>query len=245
MKLSLAKQFTGLLAIFVTITVLVLVLLMKAHQANLGFATQEMLGNTYQRPVEKVLQEVMIHRVYAQRALYGEKASQDKLSGLQQSVDSALKEMASAEVTIKDDLQFTPEGLEKRQRQAASAHAIMEKWNSLKGEVSGLKPDESNTKHQEIIAALRMAIGQLGDTSNLVLDPDLDSYYLMDITLLALPQTQDRIQSAIIEFEPIVRRKTATTEEQIRASVVAALMRESDSDRLKADFQTVLNWTHL
>lgn len=241
MKLSLAKQFTGMLAIFVIITVFVLVLLMQAHGANIGFAKQEMLGNSYQRPVEKVLQEVMAHRIYAQRALYGEKSSLEKLSGIQQSVDAALKEMASAETTIREDLQFTPEGLEKRQRQAASAHAIMEKWNSLKGEVSGLKPDESNTKHQEIIGALRMAIAQLGDTSNLILDPDLDSYYLMDITLLALPQTQDRIQSAVIEFEPVIRRKTVTIEEQIRASVVAALMRESDSERLKADFQTVLN----
>ena len=35
-------------------------------------------------------------------------------------------------------------------------------------------------------------ITHVGDTSNLILDPDLDSFYTMDMTLVALPQTQDR-----------------------------------------------------
>ena len=36
-------------------------------------------------------------------------------------------------------------------------------------------------------------ITHAGDMSNLILDPDLDSRYLMDATLLGLPQTQDRL----------------------------------------------------
>src|SRR5256886_10844306 len=40
---------------------------------------------------------------------------------------------------------------------------------------------------------VRTIIMHAGDTSNLILDPDLDSYYLMDATLVTLPQTQDRL----------------------------------------------------
>ena len=44
-----------------------------------------------------------------------------------------------------------------------------------------------------------------GDTSNLILDPDLDSYYAMDMTLLALPQTQERTAGLLVWLQ----RRTA------------------------------------
>jgi signal transduction histidine kinase len=37
-------------------------------------------------------------------------------------------------------------------------------------------------------AEVRSLIGQVGDASNLILDPDLDSYYLMDIVVIRLPE---------------------------------------------------------
>ncbi|HYC02087.1 MAG TPA: methyl-accepting chemotaxis protein [Azospirillaceae bacterium] len=40
--------------------------------------------------------------------------------------------------------------------------------------------------------ALRALVGRVGDKSNLILDPDLDSYYVMDLVLLKLPDLIDR-----------------------------------------------------
>ena len=39
-----------------------------------------------------------------------------------------------------------------------------------------------------LVGAIRGLITQVGDTSNLILDPDLDSYYVMDSVLLKLPE---------------------------------------------------------
>jgi hypothetical protein len=47
-------------------------------------------------------------------------------------------------------------------------------------------------EHASLVQDVRDMITHAGDTSNIILDPDLDSYYMMDITLLALPQTQAR-----------------------------------------------------
>ncbi|MBL8672443.1 MAG: HAMP domain-containing protein [Alphaproteobacteria bacterium] len=44
-------------------------------------------------------------------------------------------------------------------------------------------------------AALRALLSKVGDESNLILDPDLDSYYVMDIVVLRLPDLLDRLQS--------------------------------------------------
>ena len=41
--------------------------------------------------------------------------------------------------------------------------------------------------------ALRALINQVGNNSNLILDPDLDSYYVMDLVLLKLPELLDSV----------------------------------------------------
>ncbi|WP_374380584.1 methyl-accepting chemotaxis protein [Dongia sp.] len=42
--------------------------------------------------------------------------------------------------------------------------------------------------------AIRALITRVGDKSNLILDPDLDSYYVMDLVLLKVPDLMDRVQ---------------------------------------------------
>jgi methyl-accepting chemotaxis protein len=45
----------------------------------------------------------------------------------------------------------------------------------------------------EAAAAIRALIVRVGDKSNLILDPDLDSYYVMDLVLLKVPDLMDRV----------------------------------------------------
>lgn len=49
----------------------------------------------------------------------------------------------------------------------------------------------------EARAALRALILRVGDKSNLILDPDLDSFYVMDIMLVKLPEALDRTVSMV------------------------------------------------
>lgn len=240
-KTSLTQKFSLLLLMFVSITATVLTFLVSAKNEPIDFAKQEMLGNAYQIPVEKALKSIMQHRIVAQRALYGEKSSATTLPEIQKSVDAAMDEIHKIDAEIGADLQFTDAGLAAKKREHYKVMNVSKEWSELKSKISGLKPAESNDLHAHLIADLRNMVTHLGDMSNLILDPDLDSYYLMDITLLALPQAQDRIQNVIVEMEPIIRRKSVTLEERIKASVFASMMSESDLERIKADIQTALN----
>jgi len=47
-------------------------------------------------------------------------------------------------------------------------------------------------KAEAAITAARALINKIGDASNLILDPDLDSYYVMDVALLRLPEAIDQ-----------------------------------------------------
>ncbi|GAB3472140.1 hypothetical protein [Polaromonas eurypsychrophila] len=53
--------------------------------------------------------------------------------------------------------------------------------------------DEFHSKLQDDISAL---VALVGDSSNLILDPDLDAYYMMEGVLLKLPDAADLMLKA-------------------------------------------------
>ncbi len=77
-------------------------------------------------------------------------------------------------------------------------------------------------------------LSRIGDTSYLILDPDLDSYYLMDVTVLAMPAQLDR-------FNDIERAVLAPAETQKRELLVLSrLLRDIDLVRIRQDLNNAL-----
>ena len=63
-------------------------------------------------------------------------------------------------------------------------------------------PYESQNSASKILELLISLNTHVGDTSNLILDPDLDSYYMMDITLIKIPiliQVSTQVEKIIFE----------------------------------------------
>ena len=241
MKLSFSKKLISLIMMFLVITAYLLVQLVLAYNEPIYFGEKEVVGNQYQRPVETVLRTVARHRFVAQRALNGVKESEEELDKLSAKITAGFEKLEKIHSQVGETLDFTQKGLASRKRDHLSLTTVAAKWKNLNAKQNNLKPEESNDLHASLIADLRGMITHLGDTSNLILDPDLDSYYLMDMTLLALPQAQDRVQNVITELEPIVRTGAVSNEDRIKASIFAALMNEADYERIKGDFQTVRN----
>ncbi len=52
---------------------------------------------------------------------------------------------------------------------------------------------QTQTDYSQIINQLNQLRSHIGDTSNLILDPDLDTYYMMDVSLLKLPDIQKNL----------------------------------------------------
>ncbi|EWY42182.1 methyl-accepting chemotaxis protein [Skermanella stibiiresistens SB22] len=92
---------------------------------------------------------------------------------------------AASEAKALDDAESTfGAGMESAELTRAAALAV----RSVSTGASG---------HDEARAALRALSSRVGDKSNLILDPDLDSFYVMDIMLVKLPEALDRIVSMV------------------------------------------------
>ena len=96
---------------------------------------------------------------------------------------------------------LTNQALDSKQGATASLPKIADLESSFG---DGMESADLATKAVQDVAAanptsldtssLRALIGRIGDKSNLILDPDLDSYYVMDLVLVKMPDLIDRLR---------------------------------------------------
>jgi len=61
------------------------------------------------------------------------------------------------------------------------------------GSLSGSNPAAALDAHARRVAEQLVLLGQSNDSSNLTLDPDIDTYYLMEVAVLRLPELLDGV----------------------------------------------------
>jgi signal transduction histidine kinase/CheY-like chemotaxis protein len=92
---------------------------------------------------------------------------------------------------------------------------LRENRRFLREKLFSLEAADSDVLHDQLQADIRALISRAGDISNLILDPDLDSYYLMDSVLLKLPEGLDLAgQVRSLGKKSIVPGQTLAAEEK-------------------------------
>ncbi len=208
---------------------------------NIEFARMEKKGLEYQRPLEELLDLIPQHQRLAQHANPGDPQSTEQLAAKQSQIEAAFDRLTVVNDLHGVALQFTDNGLAKRNREHCHSRHVRQEWQDLKTQLARLTPEVCATQHRHLVADVRTMITHAGDLSNLILDPDLDSYYLMDATLLALPQTQDRLAEVMADGESLLHGKSISDEDRFEIATHATLLKNSDLDRVHASLKTALN----
>ena len=240
-NLKVAQKLMLISIFFVMPDSVMLYLFITGINANIDFARMEQKGNEYQRPLEELLELIPQHRLLAQQALGGDRSMQKAVADEQARIDIAFDHLAAVDARIGADLQFTDEGLAKRKREHYRAQTVRGEWEDLKTHLADLDLTACSEQHLHLVSDVRMMITHAGDLSNLILDPDLDSYYLMDATLLALPQTQDRLGAVMAHGQAALKQPAISNQERQIFAINATLLKEADLDRIRGSVQTALN----
>ncbi len=240
-RVKLVHKIVLIICIFVIpIASLTVYFVVTGINHDIHFAEKEKIGTQYQRPLEELFQAIPECHALALGYLSGDKKLKEKLIEKEAQIDKLFQELISVDIRLGPTLQFTDDGLSMRTRQGLQAQSVDDAWRKLKNHLDTLTVEQVNEPFQKLAGNIREMLRHMGDTSNLVLDPDLDSRYVMDVTLVTLPQTQARLASILASGTAILQRKTITPKERIQLGVDAAMLKESDMDRINADLRTAL-----
>lgn len=171
-RLKYPQKFALISFIFMVPLGLTMYFLVSEIHSRIDFAEREKLGNQYLRPLQKFsLSVLQLQPKISERNT----AKTAESTQLQAQVNQAFTAVESAEQNLGTQLN-TPE-------QFQALKSTLEAFNRSTGRIKTI----NLLQLQANIDRLR---SQIGDQSNLILDPDLDTYYLMDATLLKLPEMQ-------------------------------------------------------
>ena len=212
-RLSYPKKFALISILFALPLGVVMYLLLSEINDRIEFSAKEMLGDRYLRPLRKLHQHAgeshMLARAYAQ----GEIALRPDLVRAQAAIDEDLSRLQQVNQELGETL-----------KTASRFSVLMENRKFLKERVLTLKPADQDALHVKFIADVRSLFSLVGDTSNLILDPDLDSYYLMDSILLKLPAGAELLAQARILGREILSRGVIRPEERTELIRLSGLM---------------------
>ena len=232
-------RITGRLALisaFYSLPIGILAFLMiRGGNASIRFARWETYGNEYQRPLMTLLQLLPQHQFALQSA------DKSQVASLQTGIDQAFASLATVQSNHGEDLGFNAAELAKRKRSHVMPETVAAEWSALKSSAAQLASADSAARHTHLVADVRTMIAHAGDLSNLILDPDLDTYYLMDATLCALPQMQDRLAATMALATDRLASTNDNPDARRQLAVAAAMLKESDLGRANGSLDTSLN----
>jgi methyl-accepting chemotaxis protein len=144
------------------------------------FSEKESQGIEYIRPVREMLFALQRRRVLAVAGASGEASLASQVQGVTEEINEKVKEIDAVDAKLGVELKAS------------------EKWKTLKAEWLALKsftstdPAATDDAHAKVTGvAIDLILNDVGNASNLILDPDLDSYWLMDAYVVKMPAIAD------------------------------------------------------
>jgi len=235
------KIFVVAASFSLPIAVLVYFVIVNINR-TIDFTRMEMIGNAYQRPLEGLLRHIEQHQILLHHVPAGSDSAA-ALDAEKRAADKALDDLKDATEKYGVTLKFTDEELNKRQRQGSKYETVEKDWRDIEAAAGSGKqiPAGIDAKYGDVVAVLRTMITHMGDISNLILDPELDTYYTTSNTLVNLPQTQDRLAQVIALGSAVIARGSMTIAERTQLAVYASMLQADDLDVINSNTQTALN----
>jgi methyl-accepting chemotaxis protein len=149
---------------------------------SVDLAKKERLGLQYIIPVRKLLQNVQQHRGMMSAYLNGDMNFSERIAEKQKEIVLNEKEIDALDAAAGATLE-TSNGWQNLKRQ----------WGNVRLKSPQGTPIQSFQLHTDLAQEIIFFIVRIGDTSYLILDPDIDSRYLMDALINDIPFMSERL----------------------------------------------------
>jgi methyl-accepting chemotaxis protein len=193
-------QKLGLLSLAFVIPTLVLVVLLRQEKnIAIDFAEKESAGNHYLAGLKSVLESLPLY------GMSGDSSAAAKVEGGFRQLDTLERQYG--------------ELLNTSQRLST----LKEQWQKTAGSAS---PADRSARTEQLIQSVVDTFAHVGDTSNLILDPDLDSYYTMEAVVRHVAENQRNIYGVVKMVQTLPADRPVNPQERMQLLVQLGQLRQ-------------------
>ncbi|MEG3980930.1 PP2C family protein-serine/threonine phosphatase [Microcoleus sp. T3B2] len=218
-RLSYPQKFILIGFLFAIPLTLVMYLLISEINSRVDFAQKEIYGNQYLRPLRQLREYIPKLQLLNYQPLNTNLSLPDTRADLEAKMDANFQSLANTDRQLGNIL-MSREKFNK----------IYHDWQNFKLRRRQWSLETYDFVYQRLAADINRLSDRVGDTSNLILDPDLDTYYLMDATLLKIPEIQKLLSEIRLISQKNSLRSYATPKERAKLITLAGKLRELNQD---------------
>ncbi len=235
-KLSIRSKMRLILIAFLIPILWVIWGLYENLNTDIEFAKKEIAGIEYQKPLATLLNEVADYQISAKQAANGSSQAASLMRESETNIEDALNTLDTVTTKNGDVLGFSPDKLKSDGVTNLSASELKALWTKIKGSSS------DDALFADMTQRLVDSIMRAGDKSFMILDPEIDSYYLVDVSINAIPQTLQQL--ALIKasgYDLLAKQpKSIWKQGALELTQQTALLEKAYLKRINDGFQTAL-----
>ncbi|MEG4234862.1 SpoIIE family protein phosphatase [Microcoleus sp. Pol11C3] len=218
-RLSYPQKFTLIGFLFAIPLTLVMYLLISEINSRVDFSQKEIYGNQYLRPLRQLREYIPKLQLLNYQPLNTNLSLPDTRADLEAKMDANFQSLANTDRQLGNILMSSEK-----------FNKIYKDWQYFKLRRSQWSVATYDFVYQRLAADINRLSARVGNTSNLISDPDLDTYYLMNATLLKLPEMQKILSEIRLISQKISLRSDATPEERAQLITLSSKLREINED---------------
>lgn len=169
----------GLMAVLMSALGINLILIKKQEYEG---ALNRLKGAEYNLSLAKLMRLTAKHRGFMARVLNGDQSAKEEANSIEKELESAYQIFLKLNEDEGNLFQVYEESKD-----------IHKSWNHLKEINSTLTAKESYVEHVSLIKRMLNVNNEVGESSGLFLDPDKDTYFMIEVSLTKLPYLAEKL----------------------------------------------------
>jgi serine phosphatase RsbU (regulator of sigma subunit) len=232
-RLNYPQKFTLIGLLFAMPLTLVIYLLISEINGQINFAQKEIYGNQYLRPLRQLRQQIPKLQLLDDQHLYKNSSRPEIRAELETKIDSKFYTLSNTYNRLGNILNATED-----------FNRIKGNWQRFKDRRHEFSLETYDFLYQNLALDINKLSANIGDNSNLILDPDLDTYYLMDATLLKIPEIQKILSNIRILSERIKLGSTNATQDDRTQFIALSVKLRELNDTLAINMNVAFKNNH-
>ncbi len=215
-RLKYPQKFTLIVILLLLPLIVVLTQFLSKINEDIDFAAKERWGLIYNAPAMDFLQHIQRYATLKLAILNGDQSFQAALTDEQKSADQAAQTVDAVDQQYGNVLDTS-----------AAWSAIKGQWEILKKASPNMNPATSASSFASLTNDILKLIVISGNSSNLILDPDIDSYYLMDTVINKLPPLTEYLSQIRASSIDVSISQKVAPEDITRLTILSGLVNSS------------------
>lgn len=208
-KLKIVNKFL-LISLFIFILLVIsLFQFYTTNSANKEFSQKERYGVMYAVPSKAITFNVQKFRSLVLLNLSGDITVDNEISSTQADIDSYFNKIQEVDKNNKKVL----DNEASKKLVSSDINKTLAEWGNIKSNYKSMNADTFTNKTGVLLADLSTLHSDISDNSNLTLDPDLDSYYCMDVVMFRQLSLSDYLYKIKDLTNKIIKNGSKSTDD--------------------------------